>query len=153
MKEYQTGQIRNVALVSHNGAGKTTMVERLLFDTGAITRLGKVQDGTATTDFEEEEVARNSSTSTAIAPIEYAGLKVNLLDTPGYVDFVGEMNAALSVADGALILVESVAGVEVGTEIAWQATLERDLPRIIVINKMNRDNARAARAMASIREN
>ena len=153
MKEYQTGQIRNVALVSHNGAGKTTMAERLLFDSGAITRLGKVTDGTATTDFEEEEIARNSSISTALAPIEHAGLKVNLLDTPGYIDFVGEVNAALSVSDGALILVEAVAGVEVGTEIAWQATLDRDLPRIVIINKMNRDNARAARALASVKEN
>ena len=93
MKEYQTGQIRNIALVSHNGAGKTTLVERLLFKTGAITRMGSVMTGTAHMDFEEEEVSRNSSISTAIAPVEWKGVKLNLLDTPGFLDFIGEVNS------------------------------------------------------------
>lgn len=117
MKEYQTSQIRNIALIGHNGSGKTTFVERTLFDTGVTTRLGSVQAGTAAMDFEEEEVNRNSSISTALAPIEFQGKKINLLDTPGYMDFIGEVNSALVVSGGALIFVEAVAGVEVGTEV------------------------------------
>ena len=150
MKEYDTGQIRNVALVSHSGAGKTTLVERLLFDTGAITRMGQVQDGTATMDFEDEEKVRNSSIATAVAAIEHAGLKVNILDTPGYLDFIGEVNSALAVVEGVVVLVEAVAGVEVGTEICWQAAAERDLPRLLVVNKMDRENVRVARVTTSI---
>ncbi len=121
MKEYQTGQIRNIALVSHNGAGKTTLVERLLFKTGAISRMGSVTSGTAHMDFEEEEVHRNSSIATAIAPIEWQGVKLNLLDTPGFLDFIGEVNSAMKVADSAVVLVEAVSGVEVGTEAVWAA--------------------------------
>ena len=103
MKEYQTGQIRNIALVSHNGAGKTTLVERLLFKSGAISRMGSVTSGTAHMDFEEEEVNRNSSIATAIAPVEWKGVKLNLLDTPGFLDFIGEVNSAMRVADLSLI--------------------------------------------------
>ncbi|MCA9937297.1 MAG: elongation factor G [Anaerolineales bacterium] len=153
MKEYQTGQIRNIALVSHNGAGKTTLVERLLFDTGVTTRMGSVQNGTAAMDFEEEEVARNSSIATAIAPIEWDGVKLNFLDTPGFADFVGEVNSALRVVDGVLILVEAVAGVEVGTELVFKNAADHELPRIILINKMDRENVRVDRVMASLNEN
>ena len=153
MKEYQTGQIRNIALVSHNGAGKTTLVERLLFDTGVTTRMGSVQNGTAAMDFEEEEVARNSSIATAIAPIEWDGVKLNFLDTPGFADFVGEVNSALRVVDGVLILVEAVAGVEVGTELVFKNAADHELPRIILINKMDRENVRVHRVMASLNEN
>jgi elongation factor G len=117
MKEYKTSQIRNIALISHNGAGKTTLVERLLFDTGAITRMGSVQAGTAAMDFEDEEIARNSSVSAAMAPIEWQDLKINVFDTPGYMDFMGEVNSSLAVVEGAVVLVEAVAGVEVGTEV------------------------------------
>jgi elongation factor G len=153
MKEYNTGQIRNIALVSHNGAGKTTFVERLLFDAGVTTRMGQVDNGTAAMDFEEEEVARQGSISTAIAPIEWQDHKLNLLDTPGYVDFVGEVNSALAVAEGALVFVEAVAGVEVGTEQVWQSSAERGLARLLVVNKMDRENVSASRVMSSIREN
>lgn len=153
MKEYETSNIRNVALVSHNGAGKTTLVERLLFQTGATTRMGSVAKGTTVMDFEEEEMERQSSISAAVAYIEHRGLKVNLIDTPGYLDFVGEVNSALSVVEGALVLVEGVAGVEVGTEIVWQATAERNIPRVLVINKMNRDNVRVRRVMQSVKDN
>ncbi len=153
MKEYKTGQIRNVALVSHNGAGKTTLVERALFHTGVTTRMGSVQNGTAAMDFEEEEMVRNSSIATAIAPIEWREHKINILDTPGYADFIGEVNAALRVVEGVVVFVEAVAGVEVGTEIVWQAAVERNLPRIVVINKMDRDNVRAQRALNSVHEN
>lgn len=153
MKEYKTGQIRNLALISHNGAGKTTLVERLLFNTGVTTRMGDVQSGTAAMDFEEEEISRNSSIATALAPIEWKDCKINLMDTPGYADFIGEVNAALAVAEGTVVLVEAVAGVEVGTEIVWQAAEQRDLPRIVVINKMDRENVRAARAYTSVENN
>ncbi len=153
MKEYQTGQIRNIALVSHNGAGKTTLVERLLFKTGAITRMGSVTNGTAHMDFEEEEVSRNSSISTAIAPVEWKGVKLNLLDTPGFLDFIGEVNSALKVADSAAVLIEAVSGVEVGTEAVWAAADALKRPRIVVVNKMDRENVRVRRVMESLRAN
>jgi elongation factor G len=153
MKEYQTRQIRNIALISHNGAGKTTFVERLLLDTGVTTRMGRVENGTAAMDFEEEEIARNSSISTALAPIEWQNIKFNLLDTPGYADFIGEVNSALEVADGAVVLVEAVAGVEVGTELVWQYSEARNLPRLLLVNKMDRDNVRVQRVRQSIEEN
>lgn len=151
MKQYQTDKIRNIALVSHNGAGKTMLVERLLFDTKVTTRLGSVQNGTAAMDFEEEEMERNSSVSTAIAAIEWQGNKFNILDTPGYVDFVGEVNSALYVADGAVVLVEAVSGVEVGTELVWQYT--SDMPRVLLVNKMDRENVRVSRVKESIEAN
>ncbi|MCA9896574.1 MAG: elongation factor G [Ardenticatenaceae bacterium] len=153
MKEYKTGQIRNIALISHNGAGKTTLVERMLFNTGVTTRMGDVQSGTAAMDFEEEEINRHSSVATALAPIEWKDAKINVMDTPGYADFIGEVNAALAVAEGAVVLVEAVAGVEVGTEIVWAEAEKRNLPRVVVINKMDRDNVRAARAYQSVLDN
>ena len=153
MKEYKTGQIRNIALVSHNGAGKTIYVERLLFDAGVTTRMGQVENGMTAMDFEEEEIARQSSIATAIAPIEWQDTKLNLLDTPGYVDFVGEVNSALQVTESAIVFVEAVAGVEVGTELVWQYTGERNMPRILLVNKIDRENVSIERVMRSIREN
>ena len=146
MKEYTTEFIRNVALVSHSGAGKTMLAEAFLHFTGATTRLGKIEDGTAVADFEDEEIRRRISLSTAVIPVEFRDHKINLLDTPGYTDFVGEVISALRVADGALVLINSVAGAEVGTEIALSYCDEFKLPRFIVINKMNRDNANFAKA-------
>lgn len=153
MKEYPTGQIRNITLVSHNGAGKTTFVERVLFMTGVLTRMGSVQAGTAAMDYEEEEIDRNSSVSLGIAPIEWDGYKFNFIDTPGYMDFVGEVNAALKVTEGALVFVEAVAGVEVGTEVVFQAAAKNEMPRILMINKMDRENVRVNRVMESINAN
>ncbi len=153
MKEYHTGQIRNIALVSHNGAGKTTMVERLLFNNGVLTRMGSVQAGTAAMDYDEEEINRNSSVSMSLAPIEWNGLKLNVIDTPGYIDFIGEVNGALKVAENAVILVEAVAGVEVGTELVWQAAGQYGRPRFVVINKMDRENVRVDRVITSINDN
>lgn len=152
MKEYTAEFIRNIAMVSHSGAGKTMLAEAWLYFTGATTRLGKIEDGTTVADFEEEEIRRGLSLSTAIIPIEYREHKINLLDTPGYTDFVGEMISALSVSDAALVLVDSVAGAEVGTEIAWHYCDKFNLPRFLVINKMNRDNANFAKALDSVRE-
>lgn len=150
MKEYTTENLRNIALASHSGAGKTTLVERLLFDTKVLTRMGNVQGGTTAMDFEEEEIERTASINTAIAPIEWKGTKVNLLDTPGYIDFVGEVLAALKVADAAVVLVEAVAGVEVGTELVWQYAEERGMPRFLLVNKMDRENVNVRRLMDSV---
>ena len=110
MKEYTTEFIRNIALFSHGRAGKTMLAEALLHYTGATTRLGRIEDGTTASDFEEEEVRRGISLSTTIVPVEYRDHKLNLLDTPGYMDFVGEVISALRVADSALVLVEAVSG-------------------------------------------
>src|SRR4030042_6174397 len=137
MKEYATDMIRNVAMVSHGGAGKTMLGEALLHFTGATTRLGRVEDGTTISDFEEEEIRRKLSLSTSVLPIEHRDHKINLLDTPGYTDFIGEVISALRVADGAVVMVDAVAGVEVGTEIAWGYCDKFNLPRFLVINKMN----------------
>ncbi|MGB9669141.1 MAG: GTP-binding protein, partial [Anaerolineales bacterium] len=152
MKEYTTEMIRNIALASHSSSGKTMLVEAFLHQTGATTRLGKIEDGTTVADFEEEEIRRGISLSTALIPVEYKDYKINFMDTPGYNDFIGEMISALRVADGALILVDSVAGAEVGTEIAWNYCDRFNLPRFVVINKMNRDNANYKKALESVRE-
>jgi elongation factor G len=150
MKEYTTDFIRNIALVSHSSAGKTMLAEAFVHFTGASTRLGRVEDGSTIADFEDEEIRREISLSTAVIPIEYNNHKVNLLDTPGYTDFVGEVISALRVIDGALILIDSVAGAEVGSEIAWNYCDEFKLPRFVVINKMDRDNANFQKALESI---
>ena len=139
MKEYSPPQIRNVGLFSHGGAGKTTLSEAMLFRAGAITRMGSIEDGNTTTDFDPDELRRQMSVSLAVAPLEWQGHKVNLLDTPGYADFYGEVAEAVRVADGALILIDGVAGPQVGTDAVWKRTAQ--LPRLIVINKLDRENA------------
>jgi elongation factor G len=152
MKEYATEFIRNVALVSHGGGGKTSLGEAFLFHTGAINRAGKIEEGNTVSDFEDEEIRRKLSLSTSLLPIEYKDHKVNLLDTPGYTDFIGEVISALRVVDGAVILVDSVAGVEVGTELDWGYCDTFKLPRFVVISKMDRDSASFEAALASVRE-
>jgi elongation factor G len=152
MKEYKTQNLRNIALVSHSSAGKTMLAEAFLHYTGVTTRLGRIEDGTTVSDFEEEEIRRGISLSTSVIPIEYNDHKLNFLDTPGYTDFVGEVISALRVADSAFVVVDSVAGAEVGTEIAWNYCDEFSLPRFVIINKMNRDNADFAKAMASVQQ-
>ncbi len=152
MKEYTTEFIRNVALVSHGGAGKTMLAEAFLHVTGATTRLGKVEDGTTTSDYDDEEHRRKISIYTSVIPVEHKNYKINFLDAPGYTDFVGEMISALSVADGAIILVDAVAGIEVGTELAWRYCDQFDLPRFFVINKMDRENADFQKTYDAIKE-
>ncbi len=152
MKEYQIDAIRNVALVSHGGAGKTTLVEALLHSTGATTRLGKVEDGSTASDFDDEEVRRGISLYTSVIPVEHKDCKINVLDTPGFLDFIGEVISALRVADSAIVLIDSVSGVEVGTEITWQYCDRFNLPRFVVINKMERENANFQNALASLQE-
>jgi elongation factor G len=150
MKEYTTESIRNIALASHSGAGKTILAEAFLHFSGATTRMGRVEDGTTTSDFEDEEHRRGISLSTSVIPIEYKGCKINVLDTPGYTDFVGEVISALRVADGVVLLVDSVAGMEVGTEVAWNYCNTFKLPRLLVINKMERENANFQKALDSV---
>ena len=150
MKEYGSAFIRNVALVSHGGAGKTSLAEAMLYFTSAITRMGKVEEGNTVSDFEDEEIRKKISLSTTIMPNEFKENKVNILDTPGFADFIGEVISALRVSDAAIVLVDSVAGVEVGTEIVWGYCDQFKLPRFIVISKMNRDNASFRRTMTSL---
>ncbi|MBW6466267.1 MAG: elongation factor G [Brevefilum sp.] len=150
MKEYKTESIRNIVLASHSNSGKTMLVEALANFTGATTRMGQVEDGTTIADFEEEEIRRGISLFTAVVPVEYNGLKLNLFDTPGYTDFIGEVISAMRVADGALILVDSVAGLEVGTEMALQYSEQFNIPRMLLINKMERENANFAKALESV---
>ena len=152
MKEYTTEFIRNIALASHSSSGKTMLAEAFLHYSGATTRLGRIEDGTTASDFEEEEHRRGISLSTSVLPVEFKDHKINLLDTPGYTDFVGDVISALRVADGVLVLVDSVAGAEVGTEIALTYCKQLNLPHFVVINKMNRDNANFRKALESVQE-
>ncbi len=152
MNEYKAEKIRNVVLVGHSSSGKTSLAEALLFNTGAVTRLGKVDDNTSVSDYDPEEQRRKISINTSLIPCEWNGYKINLLDTPGYVDFVGEVKSALRVADCAIVVVDAVSGVEVGTELVWQYAEEMKVPRIICINKMDRENADFDRALAQLRE-
>jgi elongation factor G len=152
MKEYTTDVLRNVALVSHGSAGKTMLAEAMLYMSGATTRMGKIDDGSTSSDFDEEEIRRKISLATSLLPLEFRDHKINLLDTPGFTDFIGEMVSALSVVDAAVILVDAVAGVEVGTEMGWGQADELRLPRLAVINKLDRDNASFTKAYASLEE-
>ncbi len=152
MKEYTTEFLRNIALVSHGSGGKTMLAEAFSHVTGATTRLGKIEDGSTISDFEDEEIRRKLSLSTAVLPVEYKDHKINVLDTPGYTDFIGEVISALRVADGALILVDAVSGLEVGTEIAWGYCDTLKLSRFLVVNKMDRENADFKKALASVQE-
>ena len=152
MKTFPPVRIRNVALVGHGGAGKTTLAEALLHCAGAISRLGRVEEGTTTTDFDPEEVKRHISLSLSLAAFEYQGYKLNLLDTPGYADFVTDVDAALSVADMAVFVVSAVEGVEVQTEAIWRMAAARGLPRMIFVNKLDRERASFDRTLDQLRE-
>ena len=144
--------IRNVALVGHHGAGKTTLAEALLATTGAIARRGSVEKGTTVMDFEPEEVSRQLSISTSLAPFIVNGVKVNLLDSPGYADFAAEMVAALAGVDLAVVVVSATDGVQAQTEDAWRAAARLGVPRVIVVNKLDRERADFDRTLSEIRE-
>jgi len=152
LKEYTTDQIRNIVLLGHGSSGKTSLAEAMLYTSGAINRMGKVEDGTTVTDFDEEETRRHISLSLALAPVEWGGCKLNIIDTPGYTDFIGEVISGVLVADLAMVLVDPVSGVEVGTEVVWAEADKQDLPRFVVINKMNRENANFDQTMEKLRE-
>jgi elongation factor G len=150
MKVYDAPSIRNVALVGHGGCGKTSLASALLFDAGAINRLGRVEDGTTITDYDPDEVERKISLQTALAFAEWKKCKVNLLDAPGYANFVAEAQSALRVADAALVVVDAVAGVEVQTEKMWGYAEEYALPRVVAVNRMDRENASFERALGLV---
>lgn len=152
MKQYNTAQIRNVGLFSHGGAGKTSLLEAMLFTSKAITRLGRVDEGNTVSDHDPDEIKRHISIQLTIAPIEWGDEKINMLDTPGYAEFSGEEVAGMRVVDTALLLVDASAGVEVGTEQAWRMADERGLPRVLVINKLDRENADYKNAFHSIQD-
>lgn len=149
MKTFSDDSIRNVGLFSHGGAGKTSLTEAMLFTSKATTRLGRVEEGNTVSDWDPDEVKRTISISTSIAPIEWRNHKINVLDAPGYADFIGEVKGCIRVVDCALILLDASAGVEVGTEYAWQFATERDLPAILIVNKMDRENANFSNALES----
>ena len=152
MKSFPSTKIRNVALVGHGGAGKTTLVEAMLACSGAISRQGRVEDGNTTTDFDPEEIKRRISLSVALAPVEHKGHKINLLDCPGYADFVSEVEAALRVADLAVFVVSAVEGVEVQTEATWRIAAALDLPRMVFVNKLDRERASFDRTLEQLQE-
>jgi elongation factor G len=139
--EYSVDKLRNIGLISHGGAGKTSLAEAMLFDAGAKSRLGQVEEGNTTMDHDPEEIARTISINAAIAPCEWNGYHLNIVDTPGYFDFMGEVRAALRVVDSALVLVDAVSGVQVGTELVWGYADEYELPRMVFMNKLDRENA------------
>ena len=151
MKQYTADRIRNVGLFSHGGAGKTSLAEALLYDSETVNRLGKVEDGTTVTDFDPDEIKRHISVSTALAPLSWKDTKINVIDAPGYADFLGEVNSALRVTDGAIVVIDASAGIEVGTEQAWRLLDDRQIPRLVFINKMDRENANFSRFLESAR--
>src|SRR3954467_11284137 len=152
MKVYDAASIRNVALVGHGGSGKTQLASAVLADAGMINRFGKVDEGTTVTDFDEEEVSRKHTLSASLAYAEWNKQKINLIDTPGIGNFLSDARAALHVADGALIVVDAVAGVMVQTEKVWEIAEELALPRIVVVNRLDRERASLERSLQSLRE-
>ncbi|OGN99545.1 MAG: translation elongation factor G [Chloroflexi bacterium RBG_13_52_12] len=141
MPKYGLENIHNIVLLSHGGAGKTSLSEAMLFDAGAISRIGKVDDGSSTSDYDPEEAKRRISINLSLLPLQWRENKINIIDVPGYADFVGEVKASMRVSDAAIIVVCGASGVEVGTEMVWNYCEEAKLPRLIFINKMDRENA------------
>ena len=152
MKVYDATSIRNVALVGHSASGKTQLVAAILADAGMVTRFGKVDDGTTVTDFDEEEVVRKHTLSASLAYAEWNKTKINLIDTPGMGNFLSDARAALHVADAALVVVDAVAGVMVQTEKVWAAADELALPRMVVLNRLDRERASLERSLKSLHE-
>jgi elongation factor G len=150
MKVYKAEQIRNVALISHGGAGKTSLMDVALYDTGAVTRIGKVDEGTSISDSDPDEIKRRMSINLTVVPVEWRDTKINFLDTPGYADFVGEVKAGLRVSDAAVVVVTAEKGVEVGTELVWKYADELKLPRLVFVNKLERENTSFGRALESL---
>jgi elongation factor G len=151
MKEYSTEKIRNIVLLGHGGTGKTSFAEAALFVSGAISRLGKVEEGTTASDFEPDEVKRKVSINASLLPIEWKDRKINLIDSPGYADFIGDAYSGLAAADTAVIVVCAASGVQVGTELAWEMAREAGNPRAILINRLDRENANFDEALSQVR--
>lgn len=150
MPKYSSEKIRNVAVLGHGGSGKTSLVESLLFNAGAISRVGRVEDGSTASDFDPEEQRRGNSINLSVLPVAFQDIKLNMVDTPGYMDFVGEVISALTVCEAGLVVLDSVAGVEVGTELAWDRLNTTGKPRLAFINKMDRENANFGRVVEDL---
>ncbi len=150
MKVYDAASIRNVALVGHSGSGKTQLASAILSDSGMVNRFGKVDDGTTVTDYDEEEISRKHTLSAALAYAEWSRQKINLIDTPGMGNFLADARAALQVVDAALVVVDAVSGVMVQTEKVWEASDELALPRLVVLNRLDRERASLERSLASL---
>jgi elongation factor G len=151
MTDYGLDNIRNIVLLSHGGAGKTSVSEAMLFNAGAISRLGKVDDGSTTSDYDPDEIKRKISINLSLLPCEWRENKINIIDAPGYMDFVGEVRAGMRVSESAVILVDATSGVEVGSEMVWGYCEESKLPRLIFVNKMDRENADFAKVVGEIK--
>src|SRR3984893_4329295 len=152
MKVYTAEHIRNVALISHVGAGKTSLIDAALYDSGAVTRQGKVDEGSSIGDHDPDELKRRMTLHAKVLPVEWKNTKINFIDSPGYTDFMGEVKAALRVADAALVVVTAEKGVEVGTELTWNYADERNLPRMVLVNKLDRENTSFDQALESLRK-
>ncbi len=150
MKVYSTEMVRNLALVGHSGSGKTNLTEAMLFQTGATKKLGSVSDKNTLSDFSKEEIERGSSIGTSVVPVEWRNYKVNVIDTPGYLDFIGEAYGALRASEAVLMVVDATAGVEVGTERMWKYTDKIGMPRIIFVNKIDGENVNFRRLMEDL---
>ena len=149
MKPFSAAQIRNVALVAHHGVGKTSLAEAMLFLAKATNRLGRISDGTTLLDYAADEIHRQMTINLGLAQFEWAGHKVNLLDTPGFADFVGDVYSALRVADAAILLMRANAGVEVGTEVVWEILKQEKTPALLVVNMMDKEHANFANVVKS----
>ncbi len=151
MRTYTSSKIRNVGILAHGGAGKTSLTEAVLYDAGHVNRLGKVDEGTTTTDYLPEEIKRKVTVSTTLAPVEWRDHKINILDTPGYADFIGEVRSAVRAVDSIVLVVDGVAGIEVQTEVHWEAAEEANIPRMIFVNKLDRENSNYDRVVKDLR--
>src|SRR6266545_1202355 len=146
----EIGKIRNVGIVGHGVVGKTSLVEAMLFAAGAVTRLGRVEDGTTTTDFDPDEIKRKISINTSVAYGDWKGHRINLVDTPGYGDFIADARAGLRVVEAAVVVVDAVAGVQVQTEKVWKFATEFNLPRAVVVNRLDRERSDFSRTLESL---
>lgn len=150
MANYEISRIRNVAVIAHGGAGKTSLVEAMLFNAGMIDRLGNVQDGTTTTDFEPEEIDRKITITSSLAFCDWNKHRINLIDTPGFINFIEDTKGCLRVVDGAVVIVSAISGVKAETEKVWKYACEYEIPRIVFVNKMDKDTASLERALSEI---
>ncbi len=152
MKNYSTDKIRNISIIGHSGSGKTALTESMLFATGAVQRMGRVEDGTTTSDFDADEIRKQISINASLAPIEWNQNKLNFIDTPGYFDFIGEVISSMRVTESALVTMCAVSGGEVGTEKVWALSEKSSMPKFLFINKMDRENANFEKALSQARD-
>ncbi|TET22373.1 MAG: GTP-binding protein, partial [Candidatus Cloacimonadota bacterium] len=150
MRDFCMKDIRNVMLCGHGGVGKTTIAEAMLFNSGVLTRLGRVDDGNSAMDYDQLEIDRKVTISLAIGNLDWKDAHINILDTPGYADFRGEVISAASVSDGVIIVVDSTAGIEVGTEWVWELTRKQGIPGLFFVNALSKENAHFFKVLEEI---